>query len=114
MGKRAAIVNSLRGLHRALATEKAVRREVLIFVLACPAVVVIGHDIGDRAVLLGAILLVIAMEVINTAIETLCDHLAPDPHERIGYIKDLGSAAVFVSRCAALVLWAAALWQFWQ
>ena len=112
MGKRAAIVNSLRGLHRALATEKAVRREVLIFVLACPAVVVIGHDIGDRAVLLGSILLVIAMEVINTALEALCDHISPEHNEQIGYIKDLGSAAVFVSRCAAIVLWLAALWQY--
>lgn len=112
MSRTAAIFNSLRGLKRALLTERAMRREVLIFVLACPAVYFIGHEIGDRAVLLGSIMLVIAMEVINTALEALCDHLAPEPHERIGYVKDLGSAAVFVSRCAAIVLWAAALWQY--
>lgn len=112
MNRTAAVLNSLRGLRRALMSERAMRREVFIFVLACPAVYVIGHDIGDRAVLLGSILLVIAMEVINTALEALCDHISPEHNEQIGYIKDLGSAAVFVSRCAAIVLWLAALWQY--
>ena len=55
MNRTAAVLNSLRGLRRALMSERAMRREVLIFLLACPAVYVIGHDIGDRAVLLGSI-----------------------------------------------------------
>lgn len=47
---------------------------------------------------------VIAMELLNTAIEELCNHLHPDRHERIKFVKDISAAAVFIFAIGALLV----------
>ena len=49
-------------------------------------------------------------ELLNTAIEKLCDHITTDFHELIGRAKDIGSAAVFVSLLLAIITWLSILW----
>jgi diacylglycerol kinase (ATP) len=58
------------------------------------------------------LLILIAIELLNTAIEKLCDRLHPDHHEDVGYVKDLGSAAVLMGITLCSVTWLMALWQF--
>jgi diacylglycerol kinase (ATP) len=49
-----------------------------------------------------------AVELLNTAIEKLCDHVTPERHEQVRAIKDMGSAAVFCALALAALLWGAA------
>jgi diacylglycerol kinase (ATP) len=50
--------------------------------------------------------------LLNTAIERLCDRLHPERDPAIGYVKDLGSAAVLAAIMIVAILWLAALWRF--
>ena len=59
--------------------------------------------------LLASLLLMLAAEFLNTAIEKLCDHLHPDHHARIGVVKDLASAGAFMAQAVAALVWLAAL-----
>jgi diacylglycerol kinase (ATP) len=106
----AALFNSRRALARAFTTEHAVRQELLLLVIALPWI--ITGDGWRDAVLIGALLVVLAVELLNTAIEKLCDHLHSDRHDNIGYVKDLGSAAVLMSLLLAGLVWSVALWQW--
>jgi diacylglycerol kinase (ATP) len=108
----AAFFNSRRALSRAFTTEHAVRQELLLLVIALPLAWIITGDGWRYAMLIGALLLVIAVELLNTAIEKLCDHLHSDHHDSIGYVKDLGSAAVLMSLLLAGLVWSVALWQW--
>jgi diacylglycerol kinase (ATP) len=59
--------------------------------------------------LVGSLLLLLAIEFLNTAIERLCDHIQPEKHDAIRITKDLGSAAVFFAILLAGLIWTAAL-----
>ncbi len=108
----AAFFNSKRALARAFSTEHAVRQELLLLVIALPLAWIITGDAWRYAALIGALLVVVAVELLNTAIEKLCDQLHPDQHDSIGYVKDLGSAAVLMSLLMAGLVWCVALWQW--
>ena len=89
--------NSLDGLSE-LIKESAARREIFLIV-ACA--LVFGFMPGTYTLLL----LLLAVEALNTAIEVLCDHVTPEIHPMIKKAKDLGSAAIFIVGSAiALVL----------
>jgi diacylglycerol kinase (ATP) len=104
-----AFINSINGLQWALREEKALRDEVVGLIVAVPAAALIAPDPLAFAAMIGVILLVIAVELLNTAVETLADHLAPYRHPAIGLAKDLGSGAVFVCLLLAGLVWFAVL-----
>jgi diacylglycerol kinase (ATP) len=108
----AAFGNSCRALARAFRHEVAVRQELLLLLVGAPLAFLLTDDGWRRAALVGALLLLIAVELLNTAVEKLCDRLHPDRHDDIGYVKDLGSAAVLAAICLASLLWLVALWQW--
>jgi diacylglycerol kinase (ATP) len=108
----AAFLNSRRALSRAFTSEPAVRQELLLLVIALPLAWIITTDSWRYSVLIGTVLIVVAVELLNTAIEKLCDHLHSDRHDNIGYVKDLGSAAVLMSLLTASLVWLVALWQW--
>ena len=58
-----------------------------------------------RALLLGSCLLVLAVELLNSAIEALIERYGPEHHELAGRAKDMGSAAVFVTMLNVLAVW---------
>lgn len=105
----AAFRNSCAGLFFAVRTERAVRQEVLALVLAVPAALVIGETLWMRVALIGVVLLLIAVELLNTCIEKLCDHVTPELHPQIKVVKDMGSAAVLAALSLAGLVWIAAL-----
>jgi diacylglycerol kinase (ATP) len=101
--------NSLRGLVRAFATERAVRQELMLLAVAIPLAFVVSPSTWVRAALIVSLLFVLAAELLNTAVEKLCDHLHAERHPAIGYVKDLGSAAVLATLGIAGVIWVAAI-----
>ncbi len=105
----AAFGNSMRGLAHAFRFERAVRQEVIALAIAIPMAFAISQQIWVRISLVGVLLITLAVELLNTAIEKLCDHTTPEHHPAIGAVKDLGSAAVFCSLALAFLVWGAAI-----
>ena len=105
----AAFRHSAAGWRHALRTEAAVRQEVAVIALSLPASMLVTPDTWHRLALVGTLLLVLAVEFLNTAIEKLADHVRPDIHPEIKIVKDLGSAAVLTSIALAGMVWLVAL-----
>lgn len=105
-----AFFNSLRGLGWAWRFETAVRQELLLLAFAVPLAAVVAKSVFVFVALVSAVLLLLAIELLNTAIEKLSDHVTPERHIQIGIVKDLGSAAVFMGLVLNALVWGAALW----
>ena len=105
-----ATLNTLNGL-RAVFGEAAFRQELIALVIAIPLAFVIGTDLRMQAALIGVILLVMIVELLNTAIEKLCDRITLDHDPVIGRVKDMGSAAVGLTLLLAGMVWLVALWE---
>ena len=73
--------------------------------LAVPLAFVVGTGVWQRLILVGVILFLIAVELINTAVEKLSDHVTATHHPEIGKIKDMTSAAVGVAIAIAGLTW---------
>ena len=104
-----AFLNSRDGLSFACRSEAAVRLEVWLLVLSIPAALLVAPDWGRRLVLVATVLFLLAIELLNTAIEKLCDHVTPERHDQIKAVKDVGSAAVLMAALAAAGVWAAVI-----
>lgn len=100
-----AMRNSLRGLAQAWRSEAALRYEVYVLSLVIPAALVLRRNAIERALMIGSALMVVVVEVLNTAIEAVVDRISPDRHELSGLAKDLGSAGVFCSIVLATTVW---------
>jgi diacylglycerol kinase (ATP) len=85
--------------------ETAVTQEMVVLLFAAPLAFWISNSGWVRIALIGSVLLVLIVELINTALEKLCDHLAPELNPNIKVVKDLGSAAVFVTILIAGAIW---------
>ena len=104
-----ATINSWNGLLAAARSEEAFRQELWIFVIAVPLAFLIGSGVWQRVALIGVIVLIMVVELLNTCIEKLSDHVTPHTHPAIGRIKDMGSAAVGLMLLLACLVWLVAL-----
>ena len=104
-----ATLNSRNGLAFALKSEQAVREEVIAILLSLPLAWLIGATMMRRVELVATIMLVLVVELLNTAIEKLADRLTMDHDPQIGRVKDMGSAAVGVALVMAGLFWLFAL-----
>jgi diacylglycerol kinase (ATP) len=95
----------LTGLCEGWRTQPALRYEFYVGLIAIPAAWFIGTNGSERALLIGSYLLVVVVELINSAIETSVDRIGSEHHELSGRAKDLGSAAVFCSIVLAVTVW---------
>lgn len=93
---------SFNGLKLAFIGEAAFRQECLLALVFVPLAFFAGESSIEQAVLVGVTLLVLVVELLNSAIEALVDRVGTEYHALSGQAKDIGSAAVFV----ALMLWA--------
>jgi diacylglycerol kinase (ATP) len=100
-----ATINSRNGLAFATRSEQAVREELVAVLLALPAAWLIGITAMRRFELVAAVVAVLIVELLNTAIEKLADRLTTDHDPQIGHVKDLGSAAVGVTLVMAGLFW---------
>jgi len=104
-----ATVNSLRGLVYGIRTEPAIREEVILLVVAVPLGYFIAPNPAWYVAMIGVLLVVLAVEMLNTAIEKFADYVTREQRTDIGRIKDFGSAAVFFGLCLTGLVWFAAL-----
>ena len=100
-----ATINSRNGLVFAVRSEKAVREEVAALVLAVPLAWLVGATMMRRLELVAVVLLLLVVELLNTAIEKLADRLTTEHDLQIGRVKDMGSAAVGVALIMAGLFW---------
>jgi len=101
---------SLAGL-RAGWAESAFRQEVVAAIVLLPASVWLGTHWIEIAVLAGTVILVLVVELLNSAVEAAIDRIGPDWHALSKQAKDMGSAAVLLSLLLCLGTWIAALYQ---
>ncbi|MCA0204503.1 MAG: diacylglycerol kinase [Proteobacteria bacterium] len=104
---------SWRGWIAAWASEPALRQWSLANVLSAAAAFWLPLTPGERALILALGILLLAAELMNTAIETVVNLVSPDRHPLAGKAKDCGSACVALAALAAGVAWAVLLWGLW-
>lgn len=100
-----ASVNSWNGLTFAFRSEQAFREELAALILALPLAWLIGTTPARRLEMIAVVLLLLVVELLNTAIEKLADRLTVDHDPQIGRVKDMGSAAVGVALLIAGLTW---------
>jgi diacylglycerol kinase (ATP) len=103
------MLNSFHGCFNAFRSEAAFREEAVALILALPVGLFVAPSPAWYVAMIGVLLILLAVELLNTAIEKLADHVAPERHPQIGLIKDFGSAAVFCLLALAGLVWIAAL-----
>jgi diacylglycerol kinase (ATP) len=101
---------SLNGLRQCWVLESSFRLEVYLFLLLAPLGWWLGSGPVERILLIGCMLVLIAAEVLNSALEAVVDRWGPEWHEMAGRAKDMGSAAVFVLILNVVFTWAVLLW----
>jgi diacylglycerol kinase (ATP) len=104
---------SLQGLRAAWLHESSFRLEVYLFVILAPLGWWLGDNGIERALLIGSLLLVLSIELLNSAIEAVIERFGDEHHEIAGRAKDMGSAAVFVLMLNVLLVWGAILGPRW-
>jgi diacylglycerol kinase (ATP) len=102
---------SLAGLKTAWRSEAAFRQECVLVIVLIPVGFWLGRTAVERSLLIGACLLVLIVELLNTAVEFAIDRIGTDHHELSGHAKDVGSAAVFVSLALTLLVWVLIGWE---
>lgn len=100
---------SLQGL-RAGWDETAFRQEVLASLVALPLAFWLGNGWVETALLVGSVLMVMVVELLNTAVESVVDRVSPEWHSLSKRAKDMGSAAVLLTLTLCAGIWLAALW----
>ena len=101
-----ALVYSFNGLRDAFVDEPAFRQEAVLSLILIPIAVWLGEDNVERALMIGALMVVLIVELLNSAIEAVVDRIGSEFSELSRKAKDLGSAAVFVSLALVVVVWA--------
>jgi diacylglycerol kinase (ATP) len=109
-----ATINSWHGLLAATQSEQAFREELVALAIGVPLAFVLTADAGKRFALIGTLIFILIVELLNTAIEKLSDRITLDHDPALKRIKDMGSAAIFLSLLLTGAVW---LWvlveRFW-
>jgi len=96
---------SIKGLKAAFQHEAAFRQELFLCLLLIPASFWLGQTTVERLLLIGSCMLVLIVELVNSAIEAVVDRIGPELHELSGRAKDIGSAAVFIALAFTGIVW---------
>jgi len=88
---------SLQGFRHAWREEAAFRQEVLLSLVVVPGGLYLGHAGVERALLVSPMLLILVVEILNSAVEAVVDRSGTERHPLAGMAKDMGSAAVMLS-----------------
>ena len=96
---------SLEGFAAAVRHEDAFRQELCLAVLLVPAGLWLGRDGLERAMLVAAVLFVLVVELLNSAVEATVDRISFDNHRLAKRAKDIGSAAVMLAIATASAVW---------
>jgi len=102
---RNALSYSLDGLSAAFRHEEAFRQEILIALVLVPVALALPVSGTGKAVMVASVLLVLMVELLNSAIESVTDRVSPEDHILAKRAKDMGSAAVMISLINVPVVW---------
>lgn len=97
---------SMQGFRACFQTEEAFKQEVFLALFMIPAGLYWGEGAVEKVLLVSSVVLVLLMEILNSAIERAIDRISFEKHELSKEAKDMGSAAVFLSLVMAGVTWA--------
>lgn len=96
---------SLDGLRAAWRHEDAFRQEMVLALLMVPLAIWLGEGALERALMIGSVLLVLIVELLNSAIEATVDRISLERHRLAKRAKDVGSAAVLIALINVAVVW---------
>ncbi|WP_333609393.1 diacylglycerol kinase [Arsukibacterium sp.] len=102
---------SMQGFAASWKFESAFRQETTLALLSLPLAAWLASSVSQFALLVSVWCLVLVVELLNSAIESLTDRVGLERHELSGRAKDMGSAAVFVSLVIVGLVWGAAIWE---
>ena len=100
---------SIQGFKAVYIHESAFRQELLLALILLPLSIVVAQTPIQFALLNGVLLIVLLVEIINSAIEAVVDRISLEHHELSGRAKDLGSSAVFIALSLCVLVWGAIL-----
>ncbi|BCO10581.1 diacylglycerol kinase [Desulfolithobacter dissulfuricans] len=106
-----AMLHSFKGLAAAFRCEEAFRLELLVVAVMLPLGLWLGNSGVERSLLVGSLLLVLIVELINSAIEAVVDRISLEHHVLSGRAKDIGSGAVFMTLVNVAVIWGLLLYE---
>lgn len=93
------------GLKATYKHEEAFRQEVFVLAIAIPLAFWLGDTNIEIVLMIGSVLLLLIVELLNSAIEAAIDRFGGEIHELSGRAKDMGSAAVFITMLNAIMVW---------
>ncbi|NOY66044.1 MAG: diacylglycerol kinase [Gammaproteobacteria bacterium] len=102
---------SWQGFRAAFKTEAAFRQELFFAVILIPAAFWVGNNAVEVSLLIASVLLLLIVELINTAIEAVVDRFGEEWHELSGVAKDVGSAAVMLAIILIFTVWGLIAWE---
>ncbi|VAX11373.1 Diacylglycerol kinase [hydrothermal vent metagenome] len=102
---------SMKGLRAAFINESAFRQESVLALVLTPLAIWLGSNAIEYILLIGSALLVLVVELLNSAIEAVVDRIGDEHHDLSGRAKDIGSAAVFISLCIVALVWGLIIFQ---
>ncbi|MCE9549785.1 MAG: diacylglycerol kinase [Betaproteobacteria bacterium] len=108
-----ALSYSLSGLLLAWQDEAAFRQEVILAIVLVLVAFMVPVDVTQRVLLVASVMLVLVVEMINSAIEATVDRVSLDIHPLAKRAKDMGSAAVLLALTNAILTWTMILWSLW-
>lgn len=100
-----AVIYSWDGIKAAWINEMAFRIETIVIALLLPIGIWIGETVVERALLIGSSMLILIIELLNSAVENVVDRIGPEHHILSKQAKDLGSAAAAVGMLTAAIIW---------
>ncbi|MCP4078150.1 MAG: diacylglycerol kinase [Gammaproteobacteria bacterium] len=96
---------SWQGFKAAYKNEEAFRQEFYLAIVLIPVGLYIGQGGVEKALLVGSVVLLLLVEILNSAIEAVVDRFGGEMHELSGRAKDMGSSAVFLAVVYLVVVW---------
>jgi len=106
----ASIRYSIEGFFAALQHEPSFREDLIFAVLLVPFAIWLPVNAVSTALMISSLILILVVELLNSAIEWVIDYLRPEQHPLAKRIKDMASAAVFLSYINCIVVWSIMLW----
>lgn len=96
---------TVRGMKSTFKHEEAFRQEVYLCLVLGPLGLWLGESGIEKAMLVGPLLIVLIVELMNSAIESVVDRISTERHKLSGRAKDQGSAAVFIALSLVAICW---------
>lgn len=106
-----AALYSASGIRAGWNHEAAFRQEIVLCVILVPAAFWVGNNAVQRVLLICSCMLVLIVELLNSAVEAAIDRIGADPHALSGRAKDMASAAVFISLWIVVITWGLIAWE---